>query len=156
MRATQATFDAFKKIKPLLIEKTDCPHLSLTVAEADDIFTVWLDYEGKSELARFHISQMPGCRAVAIFSRSWVRSDYQGKGIGTLLHKMRLDAAKAGGFSVAICTIDVNNKPQRAILEKFRWVDRGSPFTNADTGHTVQVWMCFLHPVTAECIEYEG
>lgn len=86
------------------------------------------------------ISEMPGS---TICISHGVYSSNPGQGHGTRANAARLEKMKALGFEYAICTVDANNRPQRAIMNKngWKWL---AGYKSEKTGHTVYL---FGHPL---------
>lgn len=78
---------------------------------------------GRYQAAAFSFQTMPGCSAVVLSIHSYVQHKYQGKGLGTLLNAFRIELARAYGYSLILCTSELNNVPQRRILYRNNWED---------------------------------
>ena len=92
----------------------------------------------KSDLliARFCLSQMFSCCMILVSHNSIVWTKYQNKGIGSILFKFKLSAAKKLGYSTVLCTDIENNAPQRKILAKNGFTDIYNNI-NSRTGNKV-------------------
>lgn len=87
-------------------------------------------------VACFTLTQLPGCCGVLVSTGAWV--GYTGRGIGTLLNKLRIELAKNMGYGILMCTDLTDNIAQRRILEKNGWKDIYD-FTNPRTGNHIAV-----------------
>ena len=110
--------------------------VDLTVKEVDDAFRIYSDGE---EIGRFRMKELPGCNAAVVFHRAWVPENRRGQGHGKTLHKIRLAAAAAAGYSLAICTVVTANAAQNAILTEFGWKPE-RVWDNPKTGNKVCLW----------------
>lgn len=94
-------------------------------------------------IGSFRLQELPGCAGVAVSHHVKLEQPFRGKGIGQILEKMRIDAAKASEYAAMQCTTISQNERQTHILEKTGWVQIHS-FNNPKTGNTVLVWMLDL------------
>lgn len=78
-------------------------------------------YQHGIRIASFTLSLLPGNANVLISHSVWVTYHMWGKGIGSLLHTVRLNAAKAVGADAIVCTVRHDNKRELAILAKNNW-----------------------------------
>lgn len=102
--------------------------LSLNYMEDRDlkeIFPVqfFLDRGHTGQAASFSFQTMPGCNAVVLSVHSYVTIRFRGKGLGTLLNAFRIELARSYGYSLILCTNELNNVPQRRILYRNNWED---------------------------------
>lgn len=73
-------------------------------------------------IASFTLTCLPGDTCdVLVSSGSFVYTQYQGKGIGRLLHRLRLDIAKECKCQRVLATVRTDNKRQLALMESFGW-----------------------------------
>jgi hypothetical protein len=93
-----------------------------------------------TEVSRFSMTCVPGCSAVVIFHGIEVNSVFRGKGLGSLLHEMRLLSAEYAGRQLALATTRVDNPPQNATMQKFNWA-QAAKFKSELTGNQVYLWM---------------
>lgn len=77
----------------------------------------------KSTISTFKMYQMPHCCAYAISCNVYVEQRFRNKGIGKILNRFRIDAAKLMGFSALLCTDVDHNGFQRKVLEANNWID---------------------------------
>lgn len=86
-----------------------------------------------------YLTPMSGCCGLIISHNSAVSSQWQRKGIGTLINKFRLAVAKELGYSAVICT-DTPDKhiANTGLLAKLGWKPLHS-FTNRRTMNKVTV-----------------
>lgn len=89
-------------------------------------------------IAHFNLIAMPGCCGILISSGSYVMPEYQNKGIGTILNKMRTEISHLWGYSLLMCTDVADNQHQQKILEKNGWQTL-KEFVNNRTRNTVKV-----------------
>lgn len=90
-------------------------------------------------VADFRMSPMDGCAAICTFHHSNVNEKLRGMGIGTLLHSVRIHAAKDSGFALAQCTTLTNNEAQNRILKRFGW-QINHEFNNPKTENDILMW----------------
>lgn len=107
----------------------------------------------KRLIATFSLVCMPGCCGIAIATGAKVYGDYQRRGLGTLLNKMRQAMAYRLGYSVLMCTDRVANTPQQAILQKNKWT-RVWAFINYRTTNEVSVDMIDLGPNNSDALGF--
>lgn len=74
-------------------------------------------------ISMFRMVQLPGCCGVCVSFHSTVSAEFRSRGIGTLLNKVRMEMARADGYTIMLCTDRMKNEPQRRILEKNGWKD---------------------------------
>ena len=67
------------------------------------------------------IDNLPGCSQLAVFHSVFVPLNERGKGKGSIAHAERLVEAEHLGYDGAICTVDMSNTRQVAILEENKW-----------------------------------
>lgn len=92
------------------------------------------------EIARFACLPMSGCHAIVLFHSSAVHDFLRGYGIGKLLHKLRVEACIASGFSYAQCTTCASNETQNKILRNNGW-EEIKEFMNIKTDNDVIIWL---------------
>lgn len=90
------------------------------------------------EVARFNLAQLHGCCGVSLSYHAHVSFGFRGRGLGTLLNKMREQIAVNLGYSFILCTDVANNKPQSKILKNNGWKTLAK-FKNRRTGHLVNI-----------------
>lgn len=86
------------------------------------------------------IDSMPGCGQVAIVHGSFVPNPLRGLGHGKAAHKARLQMMADLGYDVAICTVDLSNLAQVAIMRDNNWTPVFN-FWSSKTGNRVGVYM---------------
>ena len=84
------------------------------------------------------MTELPGCCGACVSLNAIVYTSYEGKGIGTILNKLRIDMAREDGYGLLICTDEKNNEHQRRILAKNGWKDVDE-WVNPRTTHTVKL-----------------
>jgi GNAT superfamily N-acetyltransferase len=86
-------------------------------------------------ISRFSMNQLPGCCGVIVFYHASVALDFRGRGLGSLLLRLREEAARKAGFTLALATVE-GNEEERSILEKAGWKQLES-FNDHRTGNQV-------------------
>lgn len=94
--------------------------------------------DGTKTAASFKLVQMPGCCGICISTGAFVYEEYRGKGLGTLLNKLRIEMARQMGYGILMCTDVAKNKAQRKILTGNDWQDI-LYFTNPRTKNDIYV-----------------
>lgn len=89
-------------------------------------------------IASFTLVQLNGCCGICVSTGALVDTNFQGKGLGTLLNNFRQEIAKCQGYTVLLCTDQDKNERQRAILKKNGWKDVYK-FTNKRTGNLLNI-----------------
>lgn len=90
------------------------------------------------QIARFSLTQLPGCCGVLVSHNSHVMPTYRGKTIGSLMHEMRIEIGRRYNYTIMLCTDLQNNIPSRKILDKFKWQD-AVQFKNRKTSNIVNL-----------------
>jgi len=90
------------------------------------------------QISSFSIAQFPGCCGIAVFYHASVAADFQSKGLGALLLRLREEAARKAGFTFAQATVLKTNKRELSILSKAGWEVTGE-FENRRTRNVVLV-----------------
>lgn len=98
-------------------------------------------------IAQFELRRLPGCCGVCVSCHSSVEKKSRGKGLGTLLNKMRLLMAKQMGYGVLLCTDITTNEPQQKILTKNNWTHL-MMFNNPRTKNNVMIHAFNLNELT--------
>ena len=94
-------------------------------------------------VATFSLSPLPGCCGVLVSYYSEVRADQRKLGLGTILLKTRMDAARRGGYGHLIATVLASNKVEEHLLQDNGWVCTGE-FRNPKTSNLVHIWQVNL------------
>ena len=89
-------------------------------------------------VASWGLYQMINCCGVCVSTKAMVDTEYQRRGLGTILNNLRMDVARDFGFSVLLCTDNMANEPQRKILAHNGWKDIWE-FVNKRTMHRVAI-----------------
>lgn len=71
---------------------------------------------------KFSLSFLPGCEKVMIFHGVVVHPKYRSRGLGHMLHSVRLSLAKRVGVETVMCTVVLGNSVEKRILRDYRWV----------------------------------
>lgn len=79
------------------------------------------------EVATFGMTPMWGNQLVVWVSDAFVAKEFRGRGVGSLLHELRLRAAQDAGVRLLLCTVHRGNLPQEAIMKKYGWEETSSP-----------------------------
>lgn len=88
-------------------------------------------------MSRFSIDQLPGCCGIVVFYHASVAEDFRKKGLGSLLLKLREEAARKAGYTVALATVLATNEDEISILGKGGWVESAPVFKNKRTSNKV-------------------
>lgn len=88
------------------------------------------------EVACWELVQMKNCCGICVSTAAQVRPAYRNKGIGLVLNQIRIDLARAMGYSLLFCTDVVANEPQQKILNANGW-KRVHTFLNRGSGNVV-------------------
>jgi len=72
-------------------------------------------------VASFSITFLPACPNIAIFHGVCTSPDWRRRGVGRLLHRLRLAIAKAIKVTLVLATTDRDNVVEQAILETEGW-----------------------------------
>lgn len=141
--------EAFERLRPEILV-----NLKKVWRTAKDIFFVYRengnlhgaavqvykrDWQGDENLGQFNLTELPGCCGVVVSHGALVHEKFRGKGVGDLLHKLRLEAAKEQGYGLALCTTIAGNEEQKKILLKNGWVCFQT-FKNPKTRHLIELW----------------
>lgn len=86
-------------------------------------------------------SQLPGCCGVQVMHNA--SSSKRSQGLGTWMHKFRMDFAYSQGYTIAICTDVVEQIATHKILEKFKW-HKLLQFRNRRTHNDVDLFVVNL------------
>jgi hypothetical protein len=86
------------------------------------------------------IDNLPGCSQVAVFHSVYSPPDRRQVGFGGAAHKLRIEQARFLGYDAAVCTIDMKNEAQLAILEKNQW-DNVLTFKSKKTVNMVGIFV---------------
>lgn len=121
---------------------------TIRLARDGDLYS--LLHSGKV-VSRFCISLLPGCGTVAVFHGVVVEEKWRGRGLGSLLHRLRLAAIVEAEVTLVLCTVVSGNTPQIRILERNGWVE-GRRFVNNVTGNEV---VLFIYAVDAAGARHE-
>jgi GNAT superfamily N-acetyltransferase len=98
-------------------------------------------YLHRQGIASFSFTFLPGNCGIVISYHVSTNALYRGKGIGQLLHQIRLDIFKDMGFSRAICTTNGDSLSEEHILKKFGWVEnKENRFVNKRSDHEIKIW----------------
>lgn len=100
-------------------------------------FTIATYGAGKyAQVSRFSLRELPGCCGILVFYHASVATDFQNKGLGSLLLRVREEAARKAGYSVAMATVLKDNKTETKILADAGWKQLVFPVPN--TKNTVE------------------
>lgn len=91
-------------------------------AAANEVYIRIDSVEQGLDIARFRLaSGWPYLPDVAFSYDAHVHRSLRGRGLGTLLNKLRVEFARECGFGLLLCTDRQDNGPQRSILIKNGW-----------------------------------
>lgn len=79
------------------------------------------------QVSSFSLAELPGCCGILVFYHASVATDFQKKGLGSLLLRVREETARKAGYSVAMATVLKYNEAELSILEKANWTKIGIP-----------------------------
>lgn len=84
-----------------------------------------------------HLDNLPGCSQVGVSHGAFVQPSERGKGVGQMAHTARLRMAEESlSYDCLICTVNMDNKAELAILAKNDW-RRATVFTSSNSGHKI-------------------
>jgi GNAT superfamily N-acetyltransferase len=92
----------------------------------------------------YELNPMPGCNQVVISNHAFIYPEFRGKGLGQKQHQERLDKARELGYNYILCTVQLGNKAEEAILKKNGW-SVFATFLNKETQHNVEIYGKSLH-----------
>ncbi len=98
-------------------------------------YNLFLD---ENKIASFELHPMINCCGICVSTRAEVNEDWRNKGLGQLLNSIRIDIARAAGYSLLLCTDIDKNEAQRKILKANGWTDIHS-FVNSRTKNRVYI-----------------
>lgn len=67
------------------------------------------------------ITSLPGCADVAVITAASVDPAQRGKGLGTAYNAERIRIARQFGYEAVMCTANLQNDRQMAVLKKNGW-----------------------------------
>jgi hypothetical protein len=82
------------------------------------------------------LDSLPGCSQVVISHSVFSVSPFKGEGSGKRAHAERLGHMRQLGWDYALCTVNMNNAAQLAILTRFNW-KKLDEFNSDKTKHIV-------------------
>lgn len=93
-----------------------------------------------SPLASFSVKMLDGCCGTALSFHASVMNPFKKQGLGRLLIRWRAYISYLNGFRTMLCTTQMENKAQCALLESegFKCLHQ---FTNARTGRLLGIWV---------------
>lgn len=86
------------------------------------------------------IDNLPGCSQLAVFHSVFLPVEERGKGKGKIAHAERLVEAEHLGYDGCVCTVDMSNHVELAILKENLW-ERVFVFKSSKTGHLVGLFV---------------
>lgn len=89
-------------------------------------------------VATFELRQMINCCGICVSTAAFVHEEWRGFGLGTAMNSLRIDIARAAGYSLLLCTDIVSNEPQMKILASNGWKEIYR-FVNQGTGNTIGI-----------------
>lgn len=106
------------------------PRFSLRMSFQDELGSV----------CSFTLTEQLNCCGILVSTNTHVRKDKQGQGLGTELQNVKMELAKAFGYSVLMATVNMTGNPgQVHLLEKCGWKLVDS-FTNGRTKNKVGIY----------------
>lgn len=95
------------------------------------------------------IDTLPGCSQVCVSHSVFLPPHHRGDGLGTEANKSRQQIAfEQLNYDMMLCTVDADNKVQKAILKHNGWKYLEF-FKSRKTGHMVELWSCLYDRVVA-------
>jgi len=85
------------------------------------------------------LDSLPGCSQIVVSHAVFSVSPYKGQGSGKSAHAERLAYMRSLGWDYALCTVNMENKAQLAILNRFNWKQL-DVFHSDKTGNDVGVF----------------
>lgn len=84
--------------------------------------SLWVEIRiGESPVGWFRLSYFPMCRHILVSTDAEVSEKVRGKGLGKILHRLRLELAKSGLVQMLLCTARADNEAQNKILLANDW-----------------------------------
>jgi len=97
-----------------------------------------------SVVSTFRLLEFPGCCGIALSTGAYVFPEFPERGIGTILNILRIEIARAHGYTVMVCTAnDADDGLMDRLLRKNRWEESFS-FINKRTDNKVSMHHVFL------------
>jgi GNAT superfamily N-acetyltransferase len=90
----------------------------------------------KNEVASWELVQMKNCCGICVSTAAQVMPAFRKQGIGLVLNQIRIDLARAMGYSLLFCTDVIKNEAQQKILTANGW-RRIHTFLNRGSGNVV-------------------
>jgi predicted GNAT superfamily acetyltransferase len=87
----------------------------------------------------YELNPFPGCNQLVVSNHSWICPSKRGKGLGTVIHRQRLEKAKILGYDYVLCTVKADNVPQINLLNHNGWKCLDE-FHNRETGNDVMIF----------------
>lgn len=100
------------------------------------------------ESTHFGLQEMPGCCGILVSTDTYVAKSQRGKGIAQLMQQMKEVAARATGYQVLFCTVNISDPEssvQEHILKKTGWKEVAL-FKNLRTKNQVMTYMKEVPP----------
>jgi GNAT superfamily N-acetyltransferase len=95
---------------------------------------------GNENVSGFSLIEQPNCCAIMISTQTYVTARFQKLGIAQEMLEFKESIAKAFGYSMLLCTVNVSGNPAEVhILEKHGWI-KGSEVKNKRTTNIVAVF----------------
>jgi len=119
----------------------------------DSSYTLLIECKSKTEntvtsnmtvVSTFRLLEFPGCCGIALSTGAHVFPNFRNRGIGTILNKLRIEIARASGYTVMICTI---NNRDGGLMERLlhkNWWEGVFSFVNKRTDNTITMYSIFL------------
>jgi len=95
-------------------------------------------------VSNFRLLEFPGCCGIALSTGAYVFPEFRERGIGTLLNMLRIEIARAHGYTVMVCTAnDADDGLMDRLLLK-NWWEEAFSFINKRTNNKVSMYRVFL------------
>lgn len=101
---------------------------------------------GRKYWAGFVIRYMPNCGPIAIICDVWVDESMRGKGLGTKLQQLSIEAIRAAKSSLILLSVTENNANQISIVtKKLGFTVLSDKITNSNTENRIILYGLSLH-----------
>lgn len=73
------------------------------------------------EDGHYELNPFPGNGLIVVSNNAFIQPTKRGLGLGSAQHQQRLATAKRLGYTYMLCTVRIDNTPERRILYKNGW-----------------------------------
>ena len=92
-------------------------------------------FQNDKLISSFELYKLPHCCAILVSCKSFVKEEFRGKRIGTIMNSFRQDVGRVLGYSSLMCTDIEQNKHQRQLLKTNGWTDIHSVINKRTKNH---------------------